>query len=57
MKQWYEKLFENYGLKYDMESFTHGTIWECDFIEQEINFNKNIKNSSFRRRPESRQAY
>ncbi|MFC2003924.1 class I SAM-dependent methyltransferase [Chloroflexota bacterium] len=43
MKQWYETLFENYGRKYDSESFTQGTIGECDFIEQEIGFNKSIK--------------
>ncbi len=40
MKQWYEELFENYGVKYDNESFTTGTTGECDFIEKEINFNK-----------------
>ncbi len=40
MKQWYEELFENYAEKYDRESFTKGTIGECDFIEKEINFNK-----------------
>ena len=40
MKQWYEELFENYGVKYDNESFTTGTTCECDFIEKEINFNK-----------------
>ncbi len=40
MKQWYEELFENYGVKYDNESFTKGTIGECDFIENETNFNK-----------------
>ena len=43
MKQWYEALFENYGQKYDSESFTQGTIGECDFIEQEISFNKSLK--------------
>lgn len=43
MKQWYETLFENYGLKYDNESFTQGTIGECDFIENEINFNKQTR--------------
>ncbi|MFC1984024.1 class I SAM-dependent methyltransferase [Chloroflexota bacterium] len=43
MKQWYETLFENYGQKYDSESFTQGTKGECDFIEQEISFNKSIK--------------
>jgi len=43
MKKWYEELFENYGLKYDNESFTKGTLGECDFIEKEINYNKQIK--------------
>jgi SAM-dependent methyltransferase len=43
MKQWYETLFENYGLNYDNESFTQGTIGECDFIEKEINCNKQIR--------------
>lgn len=43
MKQWYEKLFENYGQKYDSEIYTQGTIGECDFIEQEIDFNKSLK--------------
>lgn len=42
-KQWYESLFENYGLKYDNESFTKGTVGECDFIEREINFNQSLK--------------
>ena len=42
-KQWYESLFENYGRKYDSESFTKGTIGECDFIEKEIKFNKSLK--------------
>jgi 2-polyprenyl-3-methyl-5-hydroxy-6-metoxy-1,4-benzoquinol methylase len=43
MKQWYEDLFENYGQKYDNENFTQGTIGECDFIEQEISFNKSVR--------------
>lgn len=43
MKQWYEKLFENYGKKYDEEIFTQGTHGECDFIEHEIKFNKTLK--------------
>jgi SAM-dependent methyltransferase len=43
MKQWYESLFENYALKYEQESFTQGTIEECDFIEKEINFDKTVK--------------
>ena len=43
MKQWYESLFENYCKKYDNESFSHGTIGECNFFEQEIDFNKSLK--------------
>jgi 2-polyprenyl-3-methyl-5-hydroxy-6-metoxy-1,4-benzoquinol methylase len=43
MKQWYEELFENYGAKYDNESFTAGTVGECDFIEKEIEFNKSTR--------------
>lgn len=43
MKQWYESLFENYGRKYDEESFTQGTSGECDFIEKELNYNKSLK--------------
>lgn len=43
MKQWYEELFENYGLKYDDEVYTKGTVGECDFIEKEIKYNKRIK--------------
>lgn len=42
-KQWYETLFENYGKTYDKESFTQGTIGECDFIEQELNFDKSLR--------------
>lgn len=42
-KQWYEFLFENYGQKYDNESFTQGTIGECDFIEKEIKFDQSLK--------------
>jgi 2-polyprenyl-3-methyl-5-hydroxy-6-metoxy-1,4-benzoquinol methylase len=41
-KQWYESLFENYGQKYDSESFTQGTIGECDFIENELSHNKSV---------------
>ena len=40
MKQWYEELFENYGTKYDNETFVQGTIGECDFIEKEIQYNR-----------------
>ncbi|MBV1757160.1 MAG: class I SAM-dependent methyltransferase [Dethiosulfatibacter sp.] len=43
MKQWYEKLFDNYGENYDKEIFTQGTIGECDFIEKELNYNKSLK--------------
>jgi 2-polyprenyl-3-methyl-5-hydroxy-6-metoxy-1,4-benzoquinol methylase len=42
-KQWYESLFENYGQKYDNENFTQGTSGECDFIENELQFNKTLK--------------
>jgi ubiquinone/menaquinone biosynthesis C-methylase UbiE len=43
MKQWYESIFENYASKYDNESFTQGTSGECDFIENEIGFNKKFR--------------
>jgi 2-polyprenyl-3-methyl-5-hydroxy-6-metoxy-1,4-benzoquinol methylase len=43
MKQWYETLFENYGLKYDNENFALGTLGECDFIESEIAFDKQTR--------------
>lgn len=39
----YEELFENYGVKYDNECFTQGTIGECDFIEKEIKYDKNLR--------------
>jgi 2-polyprenyl-3-methyl-5-hydroxy-6-metoxy-1,4-benzoquinol methylase len=42
-KKWYELLFENYARKYDEESFTQGTMGECDFIEKELDFNKSLK--------------
>lgn len=41
-KQWYEELFENYAESYENESFTKGTIGECDFIEQELSYNKQL---------------
>jgi ubiquinone/menaquinone biosynthesis C-methylase UbiE len=41
-KQWYESLFENYGQKYDNENFTQGTTGECDFIENELGYNKSL---------------
>lgn len=43
MKQWYEELFENYGMKYDNECYTQGTIGECDFIEKEIGYDKSLR--------------
>ncbi len=43
MKPWYQELFEDYGQKYDQESFTRGTAGECDFIEKEIDYNKNLR--------------
>lgn len=43
MKQWYEKLYENYAHKYDNEPFVQGTTGECDFIEQEIMQDKSLK--------------
>ncbi len=43
MKKWYEKLFENYSDTYDKEVFTKGTLGECDFIEEEINYDKSLK--------------
>jgi SAM-dependent methyltransferase len=43
MKQWYEELFENYALKYDKESFTQGTMGECDFIEKEMDYDKSLR--------------
>ena len=42
-KQWYEALFENYGKKYDQESFTQGTLGECDFIETELKSDRSLK--------------
>ena len=43
MKQWYEALFENYANKYEKEPFIKGTLGECDFIEKEIGYNKDLK--------------
>ncbi len=42
-KRWYQTLFENYGEKYAQESFTQGTLGECDFIEKELNYDKSLK--------------
>jgi ubiquinone/menaquinone biosynthesis C-methylase UbiE len=43
MKKWYESLFENYGQTYDKECFVQGTLGECDFIEQELAYDKSLK--------------
>ena len=43
MKKWYESLFENYGKTYDKECFVQGTLGECDFIEQELAYDKSLK--------------
>ena len=43
MKKWYESLFENYAHKYDKECYVQGTIGECDFIEQELGYDKSVK--------------
>lgn len=40
MEKWYEKMFKNSARMYDKEIFTVGTEGECDFIEKEIDFNK-----------------
>lgn len=42
-KPWYEELFANYGKTYDNESFVFGTQGECDFIEKEAGFDKNLR--------------
>lgn len=41
-KQWYEVLFENYANQYEKDSFTQGTLGECDFIEIDARKNKHI---------------
>jgi len=43
MKRWDEKLFENYSIQYDKESFVEGNTGECDFIEKELNHNKEAR--------------
>ncbi|WP_298504546.1 class I SAM-dependent methyltransferase [uncultured Sphaerochaeta sp.] len=39
---WYVSLFKNYAHHYDNESFTRGTLGECDFIEQELGYDKSL---------------
>ena len=36
MKQWYEELFENYGMKYDNECFTQGTIGAVSYTHLDV---------------------
>ena len=43
MPRWYESLFKNYANTYEKEPFTKGTIGECDFIDKEIGYDKNLK--------------
>ena len=43
MKRWYEQLFENYAHQYEKENFVHGTVGECDFIENEVGYDKTIR--------------
>jgi SAM-dependent methyltransferase len=43
MKAWYEELFSNFARAYDRESFTQGTLQEVDFIEAEIDGDKNVR--------------
>ncbi|KAF5089120.1 class I SAM-dependent methyltransferase [Methanobacterium aggregans] len=43
MKQWYEELFLNYADTYEKEIYTQGTLGEVDFIEKEINHDKNCR--------------
>ncbi len=41
-KPWYEALFTDYAETYDKESFTQGTLGECDFIEAEIGGDRSV---------------
>lgn len=42
MSKWYIDLFENSGKQYEKETFTQGTIGECDFIEKELGLDKTV---------------
>ncbi len=42
-KSWYIELFENYANQYEREVFVKGTKSECDFLEKEFEFNKNLQ--------------
>ncbi len=39
---WYVELFKNYARQYEKEAFTQGTIGECDFLEKEFGYNKDL---------------
>ncbi len=41
--QWYEQMFENSAQQYEKEMFTQGTQGECNFIEQELGYNKSLR--------------
>src|SRR5512135_1720098 len=41
-KRWYEALFADFAAGYDRESFTQGTVGECDFIESEIGGDRSV---------------
>lgn len=41
--QWYEELYSDYAEGYEKEGFTQGTVGEVDFIESEIDHNKNLR--------------
>lgn len=43
MQQWYEELFSDFVEGYENEEFTKGTVGEVDFIEREIDHNKNLR--------------
>lgn len=38
--KWYQDLFENYGNNYENELYVNGTEVEVDFIEKELDFNR-----------------
>jgi len=38
--KWYEDLYEDYGKSYEEEAFVKGTKGEVDFLEKELDFNK-----------------
>ncbi len=42
MKKWYQELYENSEEVYDKEGFVQGTEEEVDFIEKEVDYDKEI---------------